>query len=127
MRETIKTDKAPVAIGPYSQAVKVTCGQVVFASGQIPIDPETKEVVGRTAGEQCKQVMDNLTQVLKAAGVNLANVVKTTIFITDMDSFGEVNQMYSTYFDTDPPARSTIQVSRLPMDVKVKIEAIAFL
>ncbi len=127
MREVIKTDKAPAAIGPYSQAIRVTCGKVVFLSGVIPLHPETKEIVGKTAGEQCQQVMDNISAVLKAAGANLSKVAKTTIFLTNLNDFGAVNEMYSTYFDSEPPARSTVEVSRLPMDVKVKIEAIAFL
>lgn len=127
MREVIKTDKAPAAIGPYSQAIRVTCGKVVFVSAMIPLDPATKQIVGRTAGEQCRQVMDNLTQVLKAAGADIANVVKTTIFLTDLNDFIGVNEMYSTYFDSEPPARSTVEVSRLPMDVKVAIDAVAFL
>lgn len=127
MREVIKTSKAPAAIGPYSQAIRVTCGKVVFLSAVIPIDPETKEIVGKTAGEQCRQVMDNIQQVLKAAGADLSNVVKTTIFLADLNDFGSVNEMYSTYFDFEPPARSTVEVSRLPMDVKIAIEATAFL
>ena len=127
MREAIKTDKAPSAVGPYSQAIKVSCGTVVFLSGTIPLHPDTKEVVGKTAAEQCKQVMDNLTQVLMAAGGDLSNVVKTTIFLTDIDSFGPVNEMYATYFDVDPPARATAEVSRLPLGVKVMIDAVAFL
>jgi len=127
MREVIKTKKAPAAIGPYSQAIRVACGKVVFLSMVIPLDPETKEIVGRTAGEQCRQVMDNVSTVLKAAGADLSNVVKTTIFMANLDDFSSVNEMYSTYFDSEPPARSTVEVSRLPMDVKVAIEAIAFL
>lgn len=127
MRETIKTPKAPAAIGPYSQAVKVSCGNMVFVSGMIPLNPETKEVVGRTGGEQCKQAMDNMVAVLRAAGADLTKVVKTTIFLSNLDDFGAVNEMYATYFDTDPPARATVEVSRLPMGVKVMIDAIASL
>jgi len=127
MKETIKTAKAPAAIGPYSQAVKVSCGTVVFVSGMIPLNPETKEIVGRTGGEQCKQAMDNMAQVLRAAGTDLTKVVKTTIFLSNLDDFGAVNEMYATYFDTDPPARAAVEVSRLPLGVKVMIEAVAFL
>lgn len=127
MREIIKTAKAPAAVGPYSQAVKVSCGTVVFVSMMIPLNPETKEVVGRTGGEQCKQAMDNLAQVLRAAGADLSKIVKTTIFLVDLDDFGAVNEMYATYFDTDPPARATVEVSRLPLGAKVGIEAVAFL
>lgn len=127
MKHIIKTDEAPAAIGPYSQAVRVACGRAVYVSGNIPLDPKTKEVVGRTSGEQCRQVMDNISAVLKAAEADLSKVVKTTIFLTNMDDFAEVNQMYSTYFDTDPPARAAVEVSRLPMDVKVMIDAVAYL
>jgi len=127
MREVIKTGKAPAAIGPYSQAIRVTCGKVVFVSMAIGLHPETKEIVGRTSSEQCRQVMDNVSAILKAAGGDLTNVVKTTIFLTDLDDFSSVNEMYSTYFDFEPPARSTVEVSRLPMNAKVAIEAIAFL
>lgn len=127
MRETIKTAKAPAAIGPYSQAVKVEGGTAVYVSGMIPLNPETKEVVGRTGGEQCKQAMDNLAQVLRAAGADLTKVVKTTIYLSNLDDFGAVNEMYATYFDTDFPARAAVEVSRLPLGVKIMIDAVAFL
>ncbi len=127
MKKIIRTDKAPSAIGPYSQAVKVECGTMLFVSGVIPLNPATMEIVGQTAGEQCKQVMDNMAEVLKAAGGNFSSVVKTTIFLADMNDFAMVNDMYSTYFDAHPPARATVEVSRLPKDVKVEIEAIAVL
>lgn len=125
MKEIIKTDKAPAAIGPYSQAVKIECGTVVYCSGQIALDPETKKIVGQTAGEQCQRVMDNLGQVLAAAGADYSKIVKTTIYLASMDDFSAVNEMYATYFDSAPPARATVEVSRLPMDVKVEIDAIA--
>ena len=125
MRQTIKTDTAPAAIGPYSQAIVVKGGPLVFCSGQIPINPKTGQISGKSTSEQCKQVMDNISALLKAAGSDLSKVVKTTIFLTDMNDFGPVNEMYSTYFDTAPPARSTVQVSRLPKDVKIEIEVIA--
>ncbi len=127
MREMIRTDKAPAAIGPYSQAVKVTCGTLVFCSGQIPLDPKTGTIVGATAGEQCLQVMENLKAVLTAAGGGLSDVVKTTIFLADMNDFAAVNEIYGRYFTGDPPARATVQVGRLPKDVRVEIEAIAAL
>jgi 2-iminobutanoate/2-iminopropanoate deaminase len=127
MTEIIKTDKAPAAIGPYSQAVKIGCNTLVFCSGQIPLDPATGEIIGKTAGEQCQQVMENLSQVLIAAGASLNNIVKATIFLDDMNDFASVNDMYSTYFTTDPPARAAVEVSRLPKDVKVEIEAVAAL
>lgn len=125
MKQTIKTDAAPAAIGPYSQAVLVKGGDLVFCSGQIPIDPKTGQISGKSTSEQCKQVMDNISALLKAAGSDMSKVVKTTIFLTDMSDFGPVNEMYSTYFDTAPPARSTVQVGRLPKDVKIEIEVIA--
>jgi len=125
MKQTIKTDQAPQVIGPYSQAVKASCQSLLFCSGQIPLDPKTMEVVGTTAREQTKQVMDNLGAVLKEAGANFSSVAKTTIYLADMNDFAAVNEMYATYFDTDPPARATIQVARLPKDVRVEIEAIA--
>jgi 2-iminobutanoate/2-iminopropanoate deaminase len=127
MKQIIKTDKAPAAIGPYSQAVKVPCGTMLFCSGQIPLDPKTMEVVGTDAREQTKQVMDNLGAVLKEAGVDFPNVVKTTIFMADMSDFVTVNEVYAAYFDDNPPARAAVQVARLPKDVRVQIEAIAVL
>lgn len=125
MKSVISTDTAPAAIGPYSQAVKVSGGDLVFCSGQIPLDPKTMEIVGKTASEQCQQVMNNLKAVLKKAGADFSKVVKTTIFLADMNDFGPVNEMYATYFDTAPPARATVQVGRLPKDVRVEIDAIA--
>ncbi len=127
MREVIKSDNAPAAVGPYSQAIKVPCGTVVFLSGVIPLDPGTMKVVGDTAAEQCKQIMKNMTEVLRASGADLTKVVKTTIFLADMDDFASVNEVYASHFDSDPPARSTVQVARLPLDVRVEIEAVAFL
>lgn len=125
MKEIIRTDKAPAAIGPYSQAIRIEPTALIYCSGQIPLNPKTGEIVGKTSAEQCKQVMDNITALLKEAGADLSHVVKTTIFLTDMRDFGPVNEMYSTYFDVNPPARSTVEVSRLPKDVKIEIEAIA--
>jgi len=127
VKEIIKTERAPAAIGPYSQAVKVRPGTMIFCSGQIPLDPQTGDIIGKTASEQCHQVMENLTAVLKAAGADFTSIVKTTIFLADMNDFSSVNDTYSGYFTTDPPARATIEVSRLPKDVKVEIEAIAIL
>ena len=125
MRRAIQTDRAPSAIGPYSQAVRVDCGSLIFCSGQIPLDPESGEIVGETAGEQCKQVMENLINVLAEAGVDISTVAKTPTYLADLEDFKELNEIYATYFDQDPPARATVQVSRLPKDVKVEIDAIA--
>ncbi len=123
MREIIRTDKAPAAIGPYSQAIKTD--HFIFCSGQIPLNPKTGEIVGKTSGEQCQQVMDNISALLKEAGSDLSKVVKTTIFMADLRDFAPVNERYSTYFDVNPPARSTVEVSRLPKDVKIEIEVVA--
>lgn len=125
MKEIIKTDKAPAAIGPYSQAVKISGGAVVYCSGQIALDPNTATIVGENASEQCQQVMKNLKAVLVAAGGDFGNVVKTTIFLADMEHFAVVNEVYGGFFDSTPPARATVEVSRLPKDVLVEIEAIA--
>jgi 2-iminobutanoate/2-iminopropanoate deaminase len=123
MKQTINTDKAPAAIGPYSQATKV--GNMVFTSGQIPISPVTGEVVDGDIKSQAKQVLDNVQEVLKAAGTDLNHVVKTTIFLKDMNDFAVVNEIYAQYFTGNYPARSTVQVAKLPKDVGIEIEAIA--
>lgn len=125
MRQVIKTDNAPAAIGPYSQAIKVPCGMMIYCSGQIPLDPKTGAINGTTGAEQCRQVMENIKGLLAAAGSNLGQVVKTTIFLTDLAEFASVNEVYGSYFEGDPPARSTVQVCRLPKDVRVEIEVIA--
>jgi 2-iminobutanoate/2-iminopropanoate deaminase len=123
-RQVITTTDAPAAIGPYSQAIRV--GNMVFASGQIPLHPQTGEIVGTTAAEQARQVLHNLQAVLQAAGASLRDVVKTTIFLTDLGQFAAVNAVYAEFFPNDPPARSTVQVSALPRGAQVEIEAVAF-
>ncbi len=123
MKETVTTDKAPGAIGPYSQAIKAD--GMVFCSGQIPIDPATGEFVSDVVGEQTEQVLRNLSEVLKAAGTALDNVVKTTVFLADMNDFVEMNEVYSRYFGDNKPARATVQAARLPRDAKVEIDCIA--
>ena len=120
----IKTDKAPAAIGPYSQALKMQ--GLVFCSGQVPLDPQTGTIVGATVAEQTHQALLNLSQVLEAAGSSLNRVLKTTVFITDMGKFAELNEVYSQYFTECPPARSAIQVEALPKGALVEIEAIAY-
>ncbi|MEW9672675.1 RidA family protein [Ammoniphilus sp. 3BR4] len=122
--EIIQTDKAPQAIGPYSQAVKV--GNMVYTSGNIPLRADGTLVEG-TVEEQTHQVFANLKAVLEAAGSSLENVVKTTVFIKNMDDFGKINEVYATYFSLNKPARSTVEVARLPKDVAIEIEAIAIL
>jgi len=125
MIEVIKTDSAPSAIGPYSQAVKVDMGKIIFCSGQIALHPGSGEIVGETAAKQCEQVMKNLGAVLKAANSGFDRVVKTTIYLADMTDFSDVNEIYANFFDKKPPARATIEVSRLPKNVKIEIDAIA--
>lgn len=122
-KQIIVTSKAPKAIGPYSQGVKA--GQFVFYSGQIPLDPETGEIIGETSAEQAVQVMSNIRAALDAAGLKFDDVVKTTIYMTDLADFGAVNEVYGRCFPLDPPARSTVQVSALPRGVKVEIEVTA--
>ena len=123
VRKIIATDKAPRAIGPYSQAVR--SGNLVFASGQIPIDPATGQFVAGGIAEQTEQVLRNLTQVFGAAGTGLSQVIKTTVFLADMDDFTAMNEVYGRFFGENPPARATVQAARLPRDAKVEIEAIA--
>jgi len=123
-RQIIKTDRAPQAIGPYSQGVKV--GQFLFVSGQIPINPETGELVKGDIQAETKQSMENLKAIIEEAGATLENAVKVTIFIKDMDQFGLVNETYGQYFPVNPPARACVEVTRLPKDVNVEIEAIVF-
>jgi 2-iminobutanoate/2-iminopropanoate deaminase len=123
MREIIKTESAPAAIGPYSQAVRA--GGFVFASGQIPTDPKTGVFVEGGIVEQTHQVMRNLKALLEAAGTNLERVVKTTVFIADMGDFSAMNEVYGQYFKENPPARSTVQAARLPRDARVEIDVIA--
>ena len=123
MKEIVSTDKAPGAIGPYSQAIKA--GGMVFCSGQIPIDPTTGEFVSDVVSEQTEQVLKNLSEVLKAAGTSLDGVVKTTVFLADMNDFAEMNEVYGRYFSDNKPARATVQAARLPRDAKVEIDCIA--
>ncbi len=125
MKEIISTENAPGAIGPYSQAIKA--GGLVFCSGQIPIDPATGNFVSDNVSEQTDQVLKNLSAVLEAAGSSLDGVVKTTVFLADMNDFGEMNEVYGRYFDTNKPARATVQAARLPRDARVEIECIALI
>jgi 2-iminobutanoate/2-iminopropanoate deaminase len=120
---TIHTDAAPAAIGPYSQAV--TLGDLVFCSGQVALDPRTGELVGETAAAQCVQVLDNLGAVLEAAGSGLDRVAKTTIFLASMDDFAAVNEVYGRYFKAPLPARATVAVKTLPKNALVEIDCVA--
>ena len=123
MKEVIHTDKAPAAIGPYSQAVKV--GDLMFTSGQVPIDPETGAVVEGGIQEQARQSLNNIKAILNAAGTNMGAVVKTTVFLQNMEDFAAMNEVYAQFFQEPYPARSAVQVARLPKDVLVEIELVA--
>lgn len=123
MKTVISTDKAPAAIGPYSQAIQM--GSLLFCSGQIALDPATGQVVPGGIQEQTEQVMKNIEAVLKASGVGFQNVIKTTIFLVDMSDFAVVNEIYGRFFKENPPARSTVAVAGLPKGVKVEIEVLA--
>lgn len=125
MRLKIETANAPAAIGPYSQAIKAS--GFLFVSGQIPIDPASGQITAVDAVAQTRQVMENLSAILNAEGLSMADVVKTTIFLTDLVDFGRVNEVYAAYFTSDPPARSTVQVAALPKGAKVEIEVVAAL
>ncbi len=124
MRRAIQTEAAPAAIGPYSQAIHA--GETVFLSGQIALDPETMQIVGGTAAAQAEQVLKNLGAVLVAAGCGFEHLVRCTIFLTDLGDFGAVNEVYARYMPDPPPARACVEVSRLPKDVLVEIDAIAY-
>ena len=124
MHTTISTQNAPGAIGPYSQAAKI--GNLIFVSGQLPINPQTGEMP-ESVEEQAKQSLENVKAILEAADSNLKNVVKAIIFLKDMNTFTKVNEVYSSYFDGNYPARSTIEVARLPKDALVEIEVTAFI
>ena len=124
MKQIIHTVDAPAPIGPYSQAVRR--GNTVYTSGQIAIDPKTGQLVSGSIAEETHQVMRNMKAVLEAAGLSFDQVLKSTIFITNMDDFGTINEVYASYFDADTaPARETVQVARLPKDVRVEISMIA--
>jgi len=124
-REIVTADLAPKAIGPYSQAIKCECSGLMFCSGQIAINPQTGELVGPDISAQTQKVLENLKAVLEAAGLGLENVVKTNVFLDNMDDFNAMNEIYSKFFTDNPPARAAVEVSRLPKNVKVEIEAIA--
>jgi 2-iminobutanoate/2-iminopropanoate deaminase len=123
MKDRVQTDSAPKAIGPYSQAIRAN--GFVFASGQIPLDPATMQIVEGGIREQTERVMNNLGAVLQAAGSSLEHVVKTTVYLKDLTDFSEMNEVYGSFFRETPPARSTVEVARLPRDVRVEIDVIA--
>ncbi|WP_129597332.1 RidA family protein [Anaerophilus nitritogenes] len=121
----IHTNNAPGAIGPYSQAVKV--GNFVFTSGQLPVDPKTGELIRGDIQKATKQSLENVSAILKEAGTSMDNVVKTTVFIKDMNEFSKINEVYAQYFLNDKPARSCVEVARLPKDADVEIEVVALI
>jgi len=123
VKQIIETDRAPQAIGPYSQAVKAR--GFVYASGQIPIDPVTGQFVAGGITEQTEQVMKNVAAVLEAAGSGLDRIVKTTVFLADMQEFAAMNEVYGKFFASDPPARATVQAAGLPRNARVEIEVVA--
>jgi 2-iminobutanoate/2-iminopropanoate deaminase len=122
-KQALKSDRIPPAIGPYSQAVRH--GDLLFCSGAIPLDPETRKVVAGGIAEQTRRVLENLSLLLEDCGSSLGQVVKTTVFLQNMEHFAEFNAIYAEYFAQEPPARSTVQVARLPLDVLIEVEAIA--
>jgi 2-iminobutanoate/2-iminopropanoate deaminase len=122
-REVVRTGKAPAAIGPYSQGIR--CGGLLFCSGQIPLDPATGKLVPGGIGEQTERVLLNLEAVLAAGGAALSSVVKTTVYLVDLGDFPAMNAVYGRFFPGDPPARATVEVSKLPAGARVEIEAVA--
>ena len=124
-RKIIETAQAPRAIGPYHQAVQVD--SLLFVSGQIALNPETGDVIPGGIREQTRQVLENLRAILNAAGGSLGNVVKTTVYLSNLDDFAAMNEVYAEYFAQQPPARATVEVSRLPKEVSIEIEAIAYI
>jgi 2-iminobutanoate/2-iminopropanoate deaminase len=123
MKQAVSSPDAPKAIGPYSQAVRA--GQLLFLSGQVPLDPATGEIVSGDIAAQTRRVFENLAAVLKAGGRSFSDVVRTTVFLADMSDFAEVNKVYGSYFSEPYPARATVQVARLPKDARVEIDVIA--
>jgi 2-iminobutanoate/2-iminopropanoate deaminase len=123
VRQAVSTASAPKAIGPYSQAVRA--GSLLFVSGQVPIDPDTGQIVAGDIGVQTHRVFQNIGEILKAGGATFDHVVRTTVFLADMNDFAAMNDAYATYFTAPAPARATVQVSRLPKDARVEIDVIA--
>lgn len=127
MREVIKTSSAPAAIGPYSQGIRVSAGKMLFTAGQVPLDPTTGQMVAGDIKAQTRRVLENVKAILHAAGASFENVVKTTVFMTDLNEFAAMNEVYAEFFSTNPPARSTVEVRALPRGCKVEIETMAII
>jgi 2-iminobutanoate/2-iminopropanoate deaminase len=127
MRETIKTSKAPAAIGPYSQAIKTAAGKMIFTAGQIALDPASGRLIEGDIAAQTRRALENVKAILAASGAQLENVVKTTVFMADLGEFAAMNEVYGEFFPANPPARSTVEVKALPRGAKVEIEATAVL
>jgi len=127
VKEVIKTAEAPAAIGPYSQGIAAPCGKIIFSAGQIAINPKNGELVNGGIVEQTKQVLENIKAILTASGAKMEDVVKTIVFLQSLDDFTLMNETYARYFPAHPPARSTVEVGRLPRGAKVEIEAVAVL
>ena len=125
MRQAVSTDSAPKAIGPYSQAIRA--GSLIFVSGQVPIDPASGQIVEGDIAAQTHRVFRNISEILKAGGASLDHVVRTTVFLADMNDFAAMNEVYAGYFNSPAPARATVQVSRLPKDARIEIDVIAVL
>jgi 2-iminobutanoate/2-iminopropanoate deaminase len=123
MKKIVSTTAAPAAVGPYSQAVRI--GPMLFTAGQIPLDPQSGNIVSQDVAEQTRRVLDNLTAVLNAEGMSFSNIVKTTVFMTNLADFQTMNEVYASYFKDQPPARSTVQVTALPKGAQVEIEVVA--
>ena len=125
VRQAVATPSAPAAIGPYSQAIRA--GSLLFVSGQVPIDPATGQIVDGDIAAQTHRVFRNISEILKAGGASFDHVVRTTVFLADMNDFGAMNEVYAGYFTSPAPARATVQVSRLPKDARIEIDVIAVL
>lgn len=123
MKKIINTAKAPQPIGPYNQAVMVN--DMIFVSGQVPVNPATGKIISNDIQEQTQQVMENIKAILEEAGLTMKNIIKASIFISDMNNFGKINEIYGKYFTEEAPARECVQVARLPLDVDVEISVIA--
>jgi len=125
MKQIIQTDRAPAAVGPYSQAVVVPCRELIFCAGQIPLDPDTQELIQGDIQAEARRCMDNVRAVLEAAGSSMEGIVKATVYLVDIGDFAAVNDVYKEYFPGDPPARSAVGVNELPKGAHIEIEVIA--